>query len=91
MINWKVRLRNKTWLMTAVPVVCGAVYAVLGVFGIVPEIAESTIENVILAVIGALAVLGVLEDPTTAGVGDSERALTYIEPADDRNEGEQNE
>ena len=33
-----------------------------------------------LGVAGMLAVLGVVSDPTTAGVGDSERAQGYTEP-----------
>ncbi len=80
MINWKVRLKNKIWLMTAIPVVLGAIYAVLGLLGIVPAIAETEIENVLITLVGALAVLGIVEDPTTAGVGDSKQALTYEEP-----------
>ncbi len=80
MINWKVRLKNKIWLMTAIPVVLGAIYAVLGLLGIVPAIAETEIENVLITIVGALAVLGIVEDPTTAGVGDSKQALTYEEP-----------
>ncbi len=80
MINWKVRLKNKVWLMTAIPVVLGAIYAVLGLLGIVPAIAETEIENVLITIVGALAVLGIVEDPTTAGVGDSKQALTYEEP-----------
>lgn len=80
MINWKVRLRNKLWLLSAIPVILGAIYAVLGVFGVVPEIAETTLENVLIAIVGALAVLGVVEDPTTSGVRDSTQALTYDTP-----------
>mgnify|MGYP000922306498 CR=1 FL=1 len=80
MINWKVRLRNKIWLLSAIPVILGAAYAVLGVFGVVPAITETTLENVLIALVGALATLGVIEDPTTSGVSDSEQALTYVTP-----------
>ena len=83
MINWKVRLKNKVWLMTAIPVVCGAVYAVLSLIGIVPAIAETEIENVLITIVGALAVLGIVEDPTTSGVGDSAQELTYEVPKED--------
>lgn len=83
MINWKVRLRNKLWLLSAIPAVLGAVYAMLGLFGVVPTIAETAIENVLITVVGALAVLGIVEDPTTAGLKDSERALTYETPKED--------
>jgi hypothetical protein len=47
MINWKVRLKNKVWLLTAIPVVLGALYAVFGLFGWVPPIAETALENVL--------------------------------------------
>ena len=80
MINWKVRLKNKVWLLTAIPVVLGAVYSVFGLFGWVPPIAETALENALITIVGALAVLGIVEDPTTAGVGDSKQALTYEEP-----------
>jgi len=80
MINWKVRLKNRVWLLTAIPVVLGAAYSVFGLFGWVPPIAETAVENVLIAIVGALAVLGIVEDPTTAGVGDSKQALTYEEP-----------
>lgn len=80
MINWKVRFKNKVWLMTAIPVVLGALYAVFGLFGWVPPIAETALENVLITVVGALAVLGIVEDPTTAGVKDSEQAMTYEKP-----------
>ena len=33
-----------------------------------------------------LGVIGVLVDPTTAGIGDSERAMRYEEPWDDNRE-----
>jgi len=80
MINWKVRLKNKVWLMTAIPVVLGALYAVFGLFGWVPPIAETALENVLITIVGALAVLGIVEDPTTAGFKDSEQAMTYEKP-----------
>lgn len=80
MINWKIRLKNRVWLLTAIPVVLGAAYSVFGLFGWVPPIAETAVENVLIAIVGALAVLGIVEDPTTAGVGDSKQALDYKEP-----------
>lgn len=88
MINWKVRLRNKIWLLTAIPVTAAAIYSVLALFGIVPAVSESDVVNALTLIVNLLAEFGILIDPTTAGVGDSARALTYTEPADDkRNEG----
>lgn len=79
-INWLVRFRNKTFLLTFIPLVLAFVYQVLGLFDIVPKISENEIINFVTIVINMLAALGVVVDPTTAGISDSEKALTYTEP-----------
>ena len=38
---------------------------------------------IINAAFAVLAILGIVTDPTTAGVGDSEQALTYKAPRKD--------
>ncbi len=83
MINWKVRLRNRTWLLTAIPVTAAAIYSILGLFGIVPPVSESDVINALALVVNLLAEIGIVIDPTTAGLGDSERALAYQEPHKD--------
>lgn len=85
-INWKVRLKNVTFWMTMVPATITFIYAVLAAFGITPGLSQSTAINTGVAIVTALAALGVLVDPTTKGVGDSERALCYDCPADDHGE-----
>ncbi len=85
-INWKVRLKNVTFWMTMVPATITFIYAVLAAFGITPGLSQSTAINTGVAIVTALAALGVLVDPTTKGVGDSERALCYECPADDHGE-----
>lgn len=79
-INWKVRLRNPVFWLTAVPAVVSAVYTLLGLFGVVPSISEDVLVKAVTAIVTGLAALGVLVDPTTAGVTDSEQALTYEKP-----------
>ncbi len=81
-INWKVRLKNPVFWLTVIPAVIALVYTILGLFGVVPTISEDTIVNAVTAIISALTTVGVLIDPTTKGVGDSDRALTYEEPSD---------
>ncbi len=58
------------------------VQAVAAVFGWTLDF--STLVGKILTVIDAvfalLVILGIVVDPTTAGVGDSQRAMTYEEP-----------
>ena len=82
-INWKVRFRNPIFWMTLIPAIVTCVYAVLGAFEIVPSLTESMVLNIAAAIITALTTLGVLVDPTTAGMGDSALAMTYSVPRKD--------
>ena len=82
MINWKVRIKNKAFWMAIIPAVLLLVYAVAAVFGITLDLSD--LGDKLLAVVEALfvvlAILGIVTDPTTAGVGDSERAMGYEKP-----------
>lgn len=80
MINWKVRLKNKTFLITFIVAVLGLIYNVLGMLGIIPTISQDTVTELIIMVVNILVTLGIVIDPTTQGTGDSKQALTYIEP-----------
>lgn len=81
-INWKVRIKNKNFWLTVIPATLLLVQVVLAVFGITIDIGD--IGNKLIAVVDAafvvLAILGIVTDPTTAGVSDSDQALTYEEP-----------
>ena len=55
----------------------------LGMFDVAPSITQNSVMNVINAVLMMLSLMGVIVDPTTAGVGDSDRAMTYEEPYKD--------
>ena len=76
-INWKVRFKNKTWLVTFLLAVLAFLYQVLGMFDIVPPVTEDMATQFISAVVNILVAVGVVIDPTTAGASDSEQALTY--------------
>lgn len=82
MINWKVRIKNKAFWMAIIPAVLLLVYAVAAVFGITLDLSD--LGDKLLAVVEALfvvlAILGIVNDPTTAGVGDSVRAMGYEKP-----------
>ncbi len=80
-INLKVRFKNPIFWLTVIPAVITFIYTVLGAFGVVPAISQEMIVNIVTALISALTTIGVLVDPTTKGVGDSERALNYDEPS----------
>lgn len=79
-INWKVRLKNPTFWLTAIPALITLIYAVLALFGVVPSITKETVLDAFAAIMAALSTLGVFVDPTTKGIGDSERALNYNSP-----------
>ena len=79
-INWKVRLRNKTWLMSIIALVITFVYDLLAMLEIVPSVTEEWIMGIVQTALTLLTALGVLIDPTTQGVADSARAMLYVDP-----------
>ena len=81
-INWKVRIKNKNFWITAIPAVLLLVQAILAVFGVKIDAGEigNRLIVVVDAVFALLVGLGVLIDPTTAGISDSEQAMTYQTP-----------
>lgn len=82
MINWKVRIKNKAFWMAAIPALALVIQTVAAVFGWTLDFSSLTgkILAVVDAVFALLAILGVVVDPTTEGVGDSKRAMSYEEP-----------
>ena len=83
-INWKVRLQNKTWLLAFLGAIVAFIYQLLGMLGVVPAISEDLATQVVGIVVNLLVALGIVQDPTTAGISDSSRALDYDSPADNR-------
>ena len=81
-INWKVRVKNKTFWLTLVPAIFLVIQSVLSLFGIQYDFSElqTGIATVITAIFGLLTVLGIVTDHTTDGFSDSDQALTYTEP-----------
>ena len=79
-INWKVRFKNKTWLVTFLIAVLAFVYQILGMLDIVPPVTQDMATQLIAAVVNILVAIGVVIDPTTSGAGDSQQAMTYNEP-----------
>lgn len=81
-INWKVRLKNKNFWITLIPTVLLLVQPILALLGVEIDLGE--IGNALLAIVDGvfvlLALLGIVTDPTTAGVSDSEQAMTYDKP-----------
>ena len=82
-VNWKVRFKNKIWLGSFLSLIVGFVYSMLALFDVFPEVTESLVLQLMNQVLTFLGLIGVIVDPTTAGIGDSERAMSYQEPWDD--------
>ena len=85
-INWKVRIKNKLFWIALIPAVLLLIQTVCSVFGI--ELDFGDLQDKLLAVINALfavlVILGIVVDPTTDGLGDSDRAMSYEEPWADK-------
>jgi len=79
-INWTVRLKNKVWLATVISFIVSTVYQWLGYFDIAPVVTQDAVLQLASAVLQILSLLGLIVDPTTAGMGDSARALGYEVP-----------
>lgn len=82
MINWKVRLLNKTFWLTLVPALALLLQTFLAVFNVKIELGE-TIDKLLVfinALFVVLVIVGVVNDPTTSGISDSTRAMTYERP-----------
>lgn len=81
-INWKVRVKNKAFWIAFIPAVLILIQSVAAVFGFALDLGD--IGNKLLAVVEAvfvvLSIVGIVNDPTTVGMDDSARAMTYDEP-----------
>lgn len=82
-INIPVRFKNP-WFWVGL---CGTILTAMGVspemftsWGAVLEAVVNLINNPFMLVSVVLAVLGVFVDPTTSGISDSNRAMTYKSP-----------
>lgn len=87
MINWKVRLKNKQWVVAFISqmmIVAELILSGLNTLGVTHFQLTGSIQNSILTIINAvfviLSLLGIVQDPTTKGYGDSDHALKYEEP-----------
>ena len=87
-MNLKVRFRNKTWLSMFISLIVGFVFNMLKLFDIVPVVTENLVMNIVGQVLTFLGLIGVLVDPTTVGISDSNRAMSYEKPWDDSKEAE---
>ena len=82
MINWQVRIKSKQFWLALIPAVLLLVQGVAAVLGFELDLGElgNRLLDVVNALFAVLAILGIVVDPTTDGVGDSAQAMTYTEP-----------
>lgn len=85
-INWKVRFKNKVFLTSFISLIVGFVYSILALFDVYPTITKNTLLGIIDQILIFLGLIGVIVDPTTAGIEDSDRAMGYEEPWKDEEE-----
>lgn len=85
MINWKVRAENKNFWIALIPAIIVLIQTVAAVFGV--KINLGNLGDKLLAVVNAvfvvLSILGIVTDPTTPGIEDSDRAKSYVIPGED--------
>ena len=81
-INWKVRIKNKLFWTSLISALALLAQAIAALFGFTIDLTKLTgqLVAVVDAVFVVLAVLGIVADPTTKGVSDSDRAMTYVTP-----------
>lgn len=85
-INWKVRIKNKVFWVTLIPMVLLLAQQICGLFGV--NLAITDLSDKLVAIVGTvfgvLGLIGIVADPTTNGVEDSNLAMTYEAPKKDK-------
>ena len=81
-INWKVRIANKAFWIALIPAVLVLIQAIAAIFGYKLDLGEigNNLINFVNALFVVLAILGIVNDPTTKGLSDSDLAMTYTAP-----------
>lgn len=81
-INILVRIKNKSFWLAFIPAVLLLIQAVAAVFGFQIDLGElgNQLLEVVNTLFAVLAIVGVVNDPTTPGICDSKRALNYKNP-----------
>ncbi|WP_077301555.1 phage holin [Virgibacillus pantothenticus] len=85
-INWKVRVKKKSFWLTLVPAIVLLMQVVGNWFGydVAAELLNEEAAKFINAVFAVLVILGIVNDPTTSGLSDSKQALNYTKPRKDK-------
>ena len=88
-INWKVRKENIVFIAQIVVSIFAPVLAYFGMnwedmttWAAIGNLFVQAIQNPVVVLSVAVSVFNAITDPTTKGIGDSQRALTYKTPAE---------
>lgn len=86
-INWKVRLKNPVFIAQVGAAVAVPVLAYMGLtvqditsWPMVGNVILDAVKNPYILGLVAVSVFNAVQDPTTAGIGDSNQALGYKKP-----------
>lgn len=81
-INWIVRVKNKVFWIALIPAVLMLAQQVCALFGYSLDIAgiSEQLVSIVGTLFSILALVGIVADPTTEGLSDSDQAMTYEEP-----------
>ena len=84
-INWRVRAKNKAFWVALIPAALLTIQVIAAVFGVHLDMGDlgNKLLDVVNALFALLAILGVVNDPTTSNFSDSSRALEYDAPKED--------
>ena len=72
-INWKARFKNKTFLVALFSLVLLLIQQVSSVFGIDTKIYNDQLTVVFNTILSVLVLLGIVVDPSTPEISDSEK------------------
>ena len=81
-MNLKLRFQNKVTLTSMIVLIISLAYKVLTIFNVIPSVSEQEIVDIASIAIDILCLIGIVNDPTTTGITDSARAMSYTEPSD---------
>ena len=86
-INWKVRFKNPVWWAQVVVAILTPILAYMGLtaedittWGTLGGLLWGALMNPYVLALVAVSVFNAVTDPTTKGISDSARAMTYTEP-----------
>lgn len=82
-INWKVRFKNKTFLLSLWALIIVLAQQIASIWGADITLVSAQVTNVVETVLTILALIGIVHDPTTPGLNDSAHALNYDKPKGD--------